>query len=285
MNRPPAPKAPDFGSEPVALFRAGEDVVVLPLRTPTLPPATRTNCSIISGQHGPVVVDPGSPYPDEQARLLDALAGRPLQAIIATHHHHDHIGGLTALVASTGAPVYAHPQADLPVEFSPLIQGDSLPGASEWGVHHTPGHIAGHLVLHHRGGGVLIAGDMVAGTGTIVVTPPDGNMSHYLESLRRLLALDPQTMVPAHGPLISDPARLLDFYIEHRLWREQRVLEGVEEHPAPLMEITARAYTDVSPSIHGLASHSALAHLIRLETLGQIERCGEQTWRLIPNES
>src|SRR4051794_11895029 len=76
------------------LAQVAPGIRVLALNTPTLPPAAHTNVYVVGPDRGPVVVvDPGSPYPEQQAILAAALAGLEIEAVLLTHHHGDHVGG------------------------------------------------------------------------------------------------------------------------------------------------------------------------------------------------
>lgn len=263
-------------------------VRLLPLRTPTLPPATHTNCVVV-GQGRYLLVDPASPWPEEQKRLIemvDALAagGEKLEGILLTHHHLDHVSGANALRAHAGVPVFAHPRtADklaghvrIDVE---LGEGDTLPIDERWELVHTPGHAPGHLCARSAESGVIVAGDMVAAIGTIVIEPDDdGDMTQYLDSLRRLRTLDPTCLVPAHGDPIVDAAARLDFYVAHRLEREEKVAAALDVTPRPLLDLVPLAYPEVAPMLHLLASRSLLAHLYKLERDGRAARVGHD-WK------
>jgi glyoxylase-like metal-dependent hydrolase (beta-lactamase superfamily II) len=120
---------------------------------------------------------------------------------------------------------------------------------------------------------------MVAGTGTIIVDPPEGKMALYLESLRRLRALDAGVLYPAHGPPIGDPARLIDEYVAHRLDRERKVLAAVEQGAAPVDVLVPRAYPEIQPVLYPFAARSLLAHLQKLEAEGRVVVEGE-AWRV-----
>ncbi|HUH01706.1 MAG TPA: MBL fold metallo-hydrolase [Kofleriaceae bacterium] len=249
-----------------------------PLRTPTLPPATHTNCYLF-GTGEMIAIDPASPYPDEQRALdeaLDALAaaGRHVVEIWLTHHHRDHVGGAMHLSERLGVPIAAHRETierlagQVPIT-RVLDDGDSrdLRGPSPRRVRavFTPGHAPGHLCFLEEETGVMAAGDMVAGVGTILIDPSEGDMSAYLASLRRMRELGPRVLLPAHGVAISAVAEKLDGYVEHRLWREARVIEALREHgPASSTELVAWVYADVSPALFPLAERSLLAHLDKL---------------------
>lgn len=266
-------------------------VSVLPLRTPTLPPATHTN-TVFLGREQVWIVDPATPYPEDQSRLLEAIEaknaqGRNPAGIILTHHHRDHVGAAAWLSQTLALPVLAHPTTSaltgdrISVDRH-LVEGDIIRGSESaddrWEVLHTPGHASDHLVLWQPESGAMIAGDMVAAIGTIVVVPPDGHMRTYIDQLRRLESLSPQLIIPSHGEVITDPMAKLQHYIQHRLSREAKVLEALLTEESTLMEVTARAYPELPPPMHRLASQSCLAHLIKLR---EEERAFEQAgaWR------
>ncbi len=259
-------------------------VRTIPLRTPTLPPATHTNLYFVGHGRDTVLVDPGSPYPEEldrAAAVYDRWVGRygPAAAIFLTHHHGDHTGGADQLRQRIGLPIWAHEITAGLVPFDvdrQLADGEAI---GEWTAVFTPGHAPGHLCLWNRRSRLVVAGDMVASIGTIVVEPSEGDMALYLDSLTRLKTLDPVGMYPAHGAFIDDPHGRLDGYRSHRLWREARILEALAAGPGPLSEITKRAYTDVASAILWLAERSTLAHLVKLQNEGRaLQR--DTIWRL-----
>jgi glyoxylase-like metal-dependent hydrolase (beta-lactamase superfamily II) len=122
---------------------------------------------------------------------------------------------------------------------------------------------------------------MVPGTGTTLIAPPEGDMTTYLTSLERLAALKPRRLLPSHGPLLEDGAHAIRRLIRHRSWRESRILAAVGPEPRALHQIVSVAYADVTPWLLGLAAHSTLAHLLKLEREGRIKRAGGERW-LVP---
>ncbi len=238
---------------------------VTPLRTATLPPATHTNAVVIHGDDGERwLVDPGADDALELSRV--ATVARGVSAILLTHHHRDHTTGAARLADRLGVPILAHPWtaarlSDVPVART-LGEGDA--GPAGWSLLHTPGHAPGHLCAWHAARRVLVAGDMIASVGTIVIDPPDGAMGPYLSSLARLAGLQPRVVVPAHGAPIVGGAERLRATIAHRLWREARILEALSHEPTSLAQLVTRAYSDVAPSVHWLAERQALAHLRKL---------------------
>lgn len=255
----------------------------VPLQTRSLPPATHTLCILVGGQRM-LIVDPGSGDPHELGQVFDAVQalraeGRPPLEIVLTHHHPDHVAGASALAETLGLPVAAHAETARRLSFpvDRLVEdGDEWdlgqdPTGHRWGLRalHTPGHAPGHLCLWDEGHRFLIAGDMVAGVGTVVIDPPDGDLALYLSSLRRLRDLDPRLVLAAHGAPLGPGSDVFGRYLEHRLWRERRVLAAL---PGTEADLVARVYQDVPAALHPLAARSLLAHLLKLEAEGRAER-------------
>jgi endoribonuclease LACTB2 len=264
--------------------RIADGVRLLALRTPTLPPATATN-TLVVGRRRLAVIEPATPYADEQAALdglLQALvgSGAEVAAILLTHHHMDHTGHAAALRERTGAPIHAHRETAARVDFAVDVEladgaevelGDGFVVAAM----HTPGHAPGHLVYLERSSGLAYAGDMVAGVGTILIDPADdGDMIAYLASLERVAAARPKALVPAHGPVLDDPQEVLRRYRAHRLMREDRIWSAIHATPRDLSAILAEAYADTPEVLWPLAARSLEAHLRKLDVEGRVRRLG-----------
>jgi glyoxylase-like metal-dependent hydrolase (beta-lactamase superfamily II) len=224
------------------------------------------------------VVDPGSPYPDQQAVLDRVLATLPPVAILLTHHHGDHIGGAMALAERWLVPVAAHAAtarrlAGLVAVTQTIEDGATVYGATAIA---TPGHAEGHLC--YAVGDAIIAGDMVAGVGTILIEPSEGDMAGYLASLERLLARPQMTLLPAHGPAIVDGHGKLREYLSHRRMRESKVVAALGDEPRSLAELVAEAYSDTPRALWGLAERSLLAHLVKLGRERRAVDAGDGRW-------
>ncbi len=261
-------------------------LTMVPLRAPTLPPATHTNCMLLGGEEL-WVVDPGSPYEDEQRTLEHALSlladeGRRPVGILLTHEHLDHVGGAMALSAKLRLPIAASAATreripDVRVD-RVLQDGDVLDlGETRWRCLILPGHTRGHTCLLDERSKAVIAGDLVAGVGTVVIDPPDGDMADYLASLERLIALAPGTLYPAHGPVIPGGVAKLQYYFAHRLEREAKVVASMRalERPATPAELVPGAYPEIQPALYPLAERSLLAHLYKLEKEARAVRDAE----------
>ena len=276
--------------------------ICFPVRTPTKPPATHTNCYLIYNSHEILVIDPGSPYEDEQQALASCVddlisAGRTVREIILTHVHPDHVAGVNALNDHLGqklgarVPVAAHRltaeslrdqvNVDRHIEDDEELELNGEPSIKLRALY-TPGHARGHLCFYAERTGALISGDNIVGFGSVLIDPPEGNMREYLESLRRMRALpNLSVLFGGHGPAIANPYEKIDEYISHRLQREELILAAVREGASTPKEIVARVYTDVSPKAHAMAERAVLAHLEKLEADGLIAQTSLNTYQAV----
>jgi glyoxylase-like metal-dependent hydrolase (beta-lactamase superfamily II) len=202
-----------------------------------------------------------------------------------THHHYDHVAGAAAVAARTGAPIVAHartakllangPKVDRTVDDGECWQAGAVGRVR--GIF-TPGHAPGHMAFLCERMGLLLAGDLVAGVGTVIVDPVDGDMIDYLDSLKRVSSLGIRTIIPAHGPAIFGAEAALEDLLEHRYFREAKIVEALgragRAGPPTLEAILPEVYDDTPERQWPLAARSLDAHLIKLEREGRIERKG-----------
>ena len=271
---------PESHGETVRRIEFYPNYVCFPIRTPTRPPATHTNCYVVYTSEEILVFDPGSPYEDEQLALSEFVKGlvdegRRVKAIVLTHVHPDHVAGVNPLVSSLGGgvTVAAHratADALTDIEVTQLVEDDetlTLAGDPAIRLHalHTPGHARGHLCFHDRDRAILLTGDNIVGLGSVLIDAPEGNMKHYFDSLRRMRAIEGlKVLFGGHGPPMANAYAKIDEYINHRLEREKNILAAVREGAINPKEIVARVYADVSPKAHALAERAVLAHLEKL---------------------
>jgi glyoxylase-like metal-dependent hydrolase (beta-lactamase superfamily II) len=274
-------------SAPMALPRGVLRVLRVLAPNPSLMTGPGTNSFVVtSATGGCAVIDPGPDIATHLDALADLTAAHGgAQAILITHGHPDHMQGAAGLRERTGAPILAWSREGVPVVDQTLQDDEILElGERTLRVVYTPGHRFDHVCFLLEDARALFAGDLVAGVGTVVIAPPEGDLLDYMASLRRLLALDLNVILPAHGPEIGDPRALLEHYLAHREERERQVLDGLAAGPATIPMLVARIYTDVDPQLHPVAALSVEAHLLKLEREERVASEGaipaEAVWRL-----
>ena len=238
-----------------------------------------TNTWLIAepGSATALVVDPG---PDDEAHLarvceLAADAGQRVTRILLTHRHLDHSAGAARLAELTGAPVSAaDPAQRRGPDGGGLGPGDVLTGAGcELRVVPSPGHTTDSVCLLLPADGALLTGDTVLGRGTTVIAG-DGSLADYLDSLDRLRALADaerlRALLPGHGPVLGDPAGVLDFYLAHRQERLAEVRAALAAGDRSEDEVLARVYADVDRSLWPFARWSVRAQLTYLADRGEL---------------
>ncbi len=219
------------------------------------------------------VVDPG-PDDDGHRRAIRAAAGaNPIRWVLTTHTHPDHAPGAGPLAQACGAEVIGFCARDGFVPDRAVGEGWTLsvPPFRLRAVH-TPGHAGNHLCWLLEEPRVLLSGDHVMQGSTVVIRPPDGDMAAYLDSLRRLLSLDPPlaAIAPGHGRLIDRPAAVVDGIIAHRLQREEVVARALAAAgSATVDQLLPAVYADVDGHLHPVARNSLWAHLRKLATDGR----------------
>lgn len=240
------------------------------------------------------VIDPGPDLPDHVASILAATAGETIAAILCTHTHRDHSPASRALAAATGAPIIGcaplaldddGPRADAAFDFDytpdrVLADGEAVEGPN-WRLVAvaTPGHTSNHLCLSLAGTGGLFTGDHVMGWSTTIVSPPDGDMADYMQSLDLLLKRGDKVYYPAHGPAVEKPHRHVRALITHRKMREQQILRRLGEAEGHIPSMVESMYQGTDPRLFPAAGRSVLAHLVDLEARGLVLREGD-IWRL-----
>ena len=239
-----------------------------------------TNTYLVGG--GPrnewAVIDPGPSLAPHVEAILKAAPG-PIRWILVTHTHQDHSPAANELRERTGAQVLgriaSYPQNQDPA-FKPdriLAHGERLAIDQDTtlAVFHTPGHASNHLCYLLEQERMLFTGDHVMQTSTVVIGPPDGDMTAYLDSLRALLKVELSWFAPGHGFLMAQPHKALEAIVAHRLRREAKVLEAVTELAgADTDALLARVYDDVKPGLHPVARRSLTAHLQKLVADGRV---------------
>ena len=245
----------------------------------------------IVGRGEIAVIDPGPAMDDHLAALLAAVEGERVTHILVTHTHLDHSPLARPLARKTGAPILAArpPQpaggGDVKTEedsdeaFRPdvILSGGERVEGPDWTLEAmtTPGHASNHIAFALIEENALFSGDHVMGWSTTVVSPPDGDMGAYYESLKAVMARNFDTLWPTHGPPVTDVAPFLDAYLAHRIGRERQILEQIAAGRTRIAEMTPVIYAQVDSRLWPAASCSVLAHLIDLERRGLVTSNGE----------
>jgi glyoxylase-like metal-dependent hydrolase (beta-lactamase superfamily II) len=247
------------------------------------------------------VIDPGPADQMHLAALLTALDGERVQSIVITHDHSDHAPLAADLARHTGAPVVgARPTpgrlaskpgveegSDRAYRPDRVLQDGETVSGPGWTLKTvaTPGHTGNHLCYALAEENALFCGDHVMGWSTTVIVPPDGSMTDYYASLRKVTAGAYATLWPTHGPPVTDPQPFLQAYLEHRLKREGQLLQALSRGPAQIPDLVARLYVGLDPRLHRAAGASLLAHLTHLIGQGAVvadEASGaERSYRLV----
>jgi len=247
----------------------------------------------IVGRGEVAVIDPGPDDPAHLAAILAAVAGERVTHILITHHHSDHSPLAGPLKAATGATIYGCAVAGREEEDTGEVKMEaghdhdfrpdvSLCGGGEiagpgWTMEAipTPGHTSNHLCYALREENALFSGDHIMGWSTTVITPPDGDMTDYLESLQRIRARNFTTLWPTHGPPIREVTPFIDAYAEHRQERIDQILTALKAGPGRIKDLVPRLYADVDPRLWPAAARSMLAAIIHLARQGKIVTDGE----------
>ena len=285
-------QGPARAAAPVRRVEMQWGVVLHAMPTQPLPPARHTNAYLI-GEKEVAIVDPGSGEPEalrDLFALTDHLAseGRRVTMVVVTHHHPDHTGGVAACRERFGARVVGHRElsAHLPLDVA-VADGDWLPlvpGLEDWTLQvlETPGHTRDSISLWHPKRRALFCGDLLpGGAGSVVIAPPDGDMTAYLASLERCASLEPSMLWPAHGSPSGAAVRRIRALIRHRLEREAKVESALGGTPRTLGELLPVVYADTPQDLWSWAEQSLLAHLEKLERERRASR-DDAGWRLSP---
>ena len=256
-----------------------------------------TNTYIV-GTSDLAVIDPGPESDTHLQAILDAVgAEQKITHIIVTHTHLDHSPLARSLAAATGATILAFGDATagrsdamkalaasgmvgggegIDVDFQPdqtVEDGDFIKG-SDWQLEviHTPGHIGNHICLSWND--LCFTADHVMGWASSLVSPPDGDLTDFMESCAKLEDYDWRVFYPGHGAAINDPSERLDWLIDHRLSREAAILDLLEDAPATARELAKAIHTDTPPALLGAATRNVLAHLIDLVRQTEVSAIG-----------
>lgn len=255
-----------------------------------------TNTYLV-GSTSLAVIDPGPNDTAHIKAIMKAAGPRAITHILSTHAHRDHVDGVAALKAETGAVVCAYPRSPdaarialasspsgsyfVDYDFTPdraLAAGETVVGA-DWALTaiHTPGHAPDHLCFALEGRNVVISGDHVMAWNTSVVAPPEGRMADYIASLEILLDRNDSMFLPGHGGRLEDPQRTVKAYLLHRRWREQSILKALKDGADTIKRIVPEVYQGTDARLIPAATLSVQAHVEYLIEKGLVSVSSDLT--------
>ncbi|KAL1828920.1 hypothetical protein ACET3Z_007332 [Daucus carota] len=263
-------------------------IIIIPMESRTAKPYRTTNLVVFAsggshdscGDHSFVthgdalIIDPGcrSELHDE---LRDVVAALPRKLVVfVTHHHHDHVDGLSAVQKSNpDASLLAHDDTmrrirkdGLSLSHTPVSGAEEICiGGQRLRVISAPGHTDGHMALLHLNTHSLIVGDHCVGQGSAVLDiSSGGNMNDYFHTTYRFMDLSPHTLIPMHGRTNLWPKHLLCEYLKNRRNRESSILKAIEDGAETLFDIVANVYSNVDRSLWFHAASNVRLHVDHL---------------------
>ena len=272
-------------------FKYGECSVMSPLVKRVIAnnpgPFTYTGTGVyIIGNKEVAIIDPGPNTPEHKNAIKKALRGKKVTHIFLTHHHLDHSPLAKPLALEYGCNIYglsidikkrnSFPSLEAGEDntFKPDIDvkcGDLFKGG-EWTIEaiHTPGHTSNHVCYALKEENLLFSGDHIMGWSTSVVSPYEGHMGDYINSLKKIKERDFSIIFPTHGTYIDKVDSFIDAYINHRYYREKQIIEALKTGSGLILDIVKKLYLDLDKRLYPAAAHSVLSHLIYLREKGVV---------------
>jgi glyoxylase-like metal-dependent hydrolase (beta-lactamase superfamily II) len=249
----------------------GIRVLQVPEETPMRPVCTNI---YLVGERELTLIDSGVDEERFSRAIFQCLLklGRRyrVSAVALSHSHMDHQGGLRWLRESIGPEVFAHTLAESKVKNTTLKLLESGSTLEADGVslevHHIPGHSPDSVGYYNRESGILFTGDTILGKGTTSVH----DLGPYMASLERLQALTPKTILPGHGPVVSDAEQTVASYIRHRRMREEQVLTELQRGLRSVTQLVNRIYGDIHPRLKRAARGNVRQHLAKLQAENRV---------------
>lgn len=237
----------------------------------------------------PTLIDAGTGVATYLDALERELGGVPLAQVLVTHAHTDHASGVAALAQRFPGVRFRKmpwPGRDnrwpAAPAWDPLVAGE-LVSAGDTSIEalHTPGHAPDHLCFWHAETRTVFCGDLVQ-RGSTVWIPANlrGDLVDYLASLERVRRLHPARLLPAHGPVIDEPERIIERYLNHRRRREEQVVDALRRGLATPGAIVDDIYVGLAESLVPLAQEGIVSHLVKLQREGRARRAGD-TWLMM----
>ena len=234
------------------------------------------------------IIDPG---PAIQSHF-DAIMGsinktQSITHILITHSHIDHSPLAKQLSEATSAPILAFGESSagksaimanlknleggegIDYDFYPdvTLSDNQIIKNKEWCIKslHTPGHMGNHLCFSWEGERILFSGDLVMGWATSMVSPPDGDLTDFMNSIKKLQhRTQDKLFFPGHGAPVNNPTQRLTELYTHRKKREEEIILALREGLQTVPDITELIYAGLDKRLINAAKRNVLAHLIDL---------------------
>ncbi|RPG37911.1 MAG: MBL fold metallo-hydrolase [Gammaproteobacteria bacterium TMED225] len=245
-----------------------------------------TNTYLI-GKEDITLIDPGPNIPEHIDKIL-SVGKNKIKRILVTHTHTDHSPAALPISKKLNIPMFGRLvdresqwEDETFIPDNVLSHGDEIL-TDEYSLEtiHTPGHASNHLCFYIKEIKCLLTGDHIMDGSTVVIAPPDGNMTEYINSLRLLEEYEINYFAPGHGNIMKEPTKTINSIIRHRLSRESKVFRCVEKKQnSNIDQLLLLVYDDVPEMLHPIAKMSLLAHLIKLEEDGKLKNY-ENTYSL-----
>ena len=280
----------DFRCKPGKVVKLEENIkrIIAPNASPMT--FTGTNTYLV-GTKNLAVIDPGPHNLSHLNAILSAvMPNQRITHILITHSHIDHSPLSKLLKEKTGAKIYGFGDSfsgkssamirlasegelgggeGLDLNFKPdiIVKDKDFISTDEWNfeVIHTPGHLGNHVCFGLCRQNILFSADHVMGWATSLVSPPDGDLTQFMISLRKLLKYDKyKVYYPGHGDLINNPNVIINHILNHRKMREQQILDALKDLELSATQLCEVIYTDIDKSLIPIAARNVFAHLIDL---------------------
>lgn len=273
--------ATTYDMQPGTPKRLDDGVVRIIAPNPGVMTGPGTNTYLV-GRDELAVIDPGPAIDSHVDAIVQASGGR-IRRIFCTHTHLDHSPAAAKLRSITGAHVIGTRAPSAPRQDAAFAPDEMPEDGAAYAIGdltlralHTPGHASNHFCYLLEQTGMLFSGDHVMQGSTVIINPPDGDMRAYLRSLEALLHRNIAIVAPGHGYLIGKPSAEIRRLINHRVQREQRVLDALAARgQVPIDELVPVVYADVPPDRHRAAARSLLAHLLKLVAEGRVRTASD----------
>ncbi len=254
-----------------------DGITLLPVRSVTLPPASRTNAILLGDESkAKLLIDPSPNSEEEYQRLLKTIKGPVPDAIFLTHHHPDHHQFSNQLARELKIPIILskdtlqrltekHGQQyfeDIELQTVAENQQVTFWHGSAVRVYEIPGHDSGHLGLAPDSMTWFLVGDLIQGIGTVVIPSPEGDMGTYFNTLKKVISLNPEVIIPSHGIPMRTTHRLEET-LKHRLKRESEILK-LHQSGKSRQKILMELYSEIDPRLHSAAMQNIESHLTKL---------------------